>query len=128
MDRLEASGMRRRLLERSAEVRADIRRELLKYDHEKYGELADQLSDPGEHSVADLLVDVDLAEISRDVEEFRDIEAALLRIAHGTYGLCVDCDEAIDPQRVARVPAASRCYTCQEAYERKGQQKHPGTL
>lgn len=120
--------VKKRLLERSDAVRADIRRELAKYDEEKYSALADRLADPGEQSVADLLVDVDLAEITRDVEEFRNIEAALLRIAHGTYGLCVDCDVSIDKERLTAIPAASRCRLCQEAFEGKDQREHHRTL
>lgn len=126
MEQADLNAMKRRLLDRSAAVRADIRRELAKYDQERYGQLADRLADPGEHSVADLLVDLDLAEISRDVQEFREIEAALLRIAHGSYGQCIDCDEAISPERLDSMPAASRCYACQQAIERKApRERHP---
>jgi len=110
---------RARLLERSAIVRADIRRELVKCDQEHYASLAERIADPGEKSVADLLSDVDLAEITRDVEEIRDIEAALLRIAHGTYGRCLRCGEEIAGERLNAMPAASRCRSCQEAVERR---------
>ena len=117
----ELHDVRTRLLERSAIVLADIRRELVKCDQEQYASLADRIADPGEKSVADLLVDVDLAEITRDVEEIREIEAALLRIARGTYGRCIECGEAIGRQRLSAVPAASRCHACQEAVERRGE-------
>jgi RNA polymerase-binding transcription factor DksA len=111
------ADVRRRLLERSAEVRADIVRELRKCDDEHYQELAGTVSDRGDESVADLLVDVDLAEITRDVAELRDIEAALLRIARGIYGNCVDCDESISRERLESTPSAVRCVPCQERFE-----------
>lgn len=117
----ELHDTRARLLERSAVVRADIRRELVKCDQEHYASLADRIADPGEKSVADLLSDVDLAEITRDVEEIREIEAALLRIAHGTYGRCIECGEAIARERLSAMPAASRCHACQEAVERRSE-------
>jgi DnaK suppressor protein len=117
MPRTAHEAVRQRLLKRSGELLDDIRRELRKTDQERYSDLADRLSDPGEQSVADLLVDVDLAEITRDIEEFREIEAALLRIAHGTYGTCIDCNEPIAAERLSSVPAASRCFTCQQAFE-----------
>ena len=79
------------LLSRSRNLREEIRQELLKQDNEHYQELAGTVHDLEEESVADLLVDLDLAEIDRHVEEFRSIEAALLRIAHGSYGICIDC-------------------------------------
>jgi len=110
---------RARLLERSAIVRDDIRRELVKCDQEHYASLADRVADPGEKSVADLLSDVDLAEITRDVEEIREIEAALLRIAQGTFGRCIQCGEEIAGERLNAMPSAGRCRSCQEAVERR---------
>lgn len=113
------SHIKQRLLARSEELRADIQRELHKHDNEEYIALAHRVSDPAEQSVADLLVDVTLAEISRDVAEFRDIEAALLRLAQGTYGICLDCEDPVSPERLDRNPAASRCLNCQQAFEEK---------
>jgi RNA polymerase-binding transcription factor DksA len=124
--RKPTASVRTRLLERSRELRADIARELRKYDDEHYAELAERFADSGEQSVADLLVDLNLAEISRDVAEFRDIEAALLRLAHGTYGACVDCGTEIDPERLRIAPSAARCLPCQQRYERQNpSEKHP---
>lgn len=119
---------RQRLLRRLDEVRADIRRELLKYDSETYGQLADRVADSGERAVADLLVDIDLAEIDRDVEECRAIEAALLRLSDGSYGSCTDCGEAIDAARLENDPAVSRCYECQQRFERRDRKVHHRTL
>ncbi|HUL81437.1 MAG TPA: TraR/DksA C4-type zinc finger protein [Gammaproteobacteria bacterium] len=115
--RAPSADARRRLLARSAEVRADIVRELRKCDDERYQELAGNVTDRGDESVADLLVDVDLAEIGRDVAELRDIEAALMRVAQGTYGTCVDCDASIDRARLESTPSAVRCVPCQQRFE-----------
>jgi RNA polymerase-binding transcription factor len=125
---VQTSRIRQHLLDRSKELREDIQRELRKYDDETYGQLADRVADSGEQSFADLLADVDLAEISRDVAEFRDIEAALLRLADGSYGLCVSCAEAIEPRRLDRTPAAARCLGCQQAFENRDRETHYRTL
>ena len=77
-----------------------------------------------ERSVADLLVDVNLAEVSRDIEELRDVEAALVRIDKGTYGVCGECGAEIGQDRLTAVPAASRCYDCQVGFENAAQQQH----
>jgi len=113
-----------RLLERAAELRADIRRELLKRNVEHYADLAGEITDRSEESVADLLVDVNLAEISRDVEELRDVEAALERVGDGTYGVCSQCGADIEHDRLSAVPAASRCYGCQVEFESLSHQEH----
>jgi DnaK suppressor protein len=122
----ELEQLRRRLLDREDALRADIQRELRKYDSEQYGKLADGVADPGEQSVADLLVDVDLAEITRDVTEVREIEHALLRLAQGAYGDCVDCGTPIESARLHYAPATQRCLECQERFERRDDQpRHP---
>ena len=42
----------------------------------------------------------------------RGIDAALRRIEDGSYGLCCDCDEPIDPRRLEFDPTALRCVDC----------------
>ena len=45
------------------------------------------------------------------------IDAALARIANGTYGACIDCGEPIPPQRLDRRPESARCVPCQKEAE-----------
>ncbi len=52
--------------------------------------------------------------LDRDSVLLRDVRAALARIAAGTYGVCVRCEEDIAPRRLAAVPWASLCLKCQE--------------
>ncbi len=44
--------------------------------------------------------------------EIRMIEAALKRIEDGTFGICVNCGEAISAERLDAVPHAPRCRNC----------------
>jgi DnaK suppressor protein len=46
--------------------------------------------------------------------ELRLVEAALDRVANGTYGRCLRCDEEISINRLTALPHASLCITCQE--------------
>ncbi|MCI0401601.1 MAG: TraR/DksA C4-type zinc finger protein [Gammaproteobacteria bacterium] len=96
---------------------ADIRGELRKYDNERYAEIAGAVHDPADESFADMLVDTNLAEIDRDVNEVRDVEGALMRIRSGTYGACLDCGEPIELGRLKATPAAARCMPCQRKHE-----------
>lgn len=115
---------KRRLLELSTSLREDIARELVKCDHEQYVTLAGRISDSGEQAVADWLVDVNLAEVTRDIDELRDVEAAMQRIQLGTYGECVDCKTPIPQERLSAMPAASRCLSCQSSYEGRDRREH----
>jgi RNA polymerase-binding transcription factor DksA len=55
--------------------------------------------------------------------ELRLVEAALDRVAHGTYGSCLRCDEEISINRLTALPHASLCITCQEdADDRKSRE------
>jgi RNA polymerase-binding transcription factor DksA len=110
---------KRRLLERGARLKADIERERAKYDSDRDAASRDTVRDPGDASVADVTLDTDLAEIDRDVQELDDINAALARVAAGTYGFCVDCGRPIEPDRLEQVPQAARDLECQQRFERR---------
>jgi DnaK suppressor protein len=58
------------------------------------------------------------AETERDLAELQRVDAALHRIADGTYGRCTDCREPIPTRRLRAQPSAARCARCQAAAER----------
>ncbi len=103
--------------DRFFELREEIRRELLESEDQHYIDLAGQVYDRGDASVADLLVDLQLASLDRHTEEIRDIDAALMRITAGNYGVCIDCEVSIEADRLKAYPTAKRCQPCQARYE-----------
>ena len=113
----EYSHFEHKLRERWCELRDEIREALSRSDNEGYVDIAGRVGDLEDQSLADLLVDVNLAEVTRDVEEIRAIERALKRIALGTYGICVSCGQPIERERLEAYPTAHRCAACQRAYE-----------
>ena len=111
-------ALRAQLEERNAALRDEVRQELLATDEEHYIDLAGQVHDLEEESVADLLVDLDLAVIDLHINEIREIEAALARMNTGAYGVCSDCNDELELARLRAFPIARRCVMCQEKYER----------
>ncbi len=103
--------------DRFYELREEIRLELLDSDDQTHIHLAGRVHDRGEESVANLLVDIQLANIDRHIQEIRDIDAALMRIATANYGVCIDCEDSIADDRLGAYPTAKRCQPCQSAYE-----------
>jgi len=56
----------------------------------------------------------------------RMIDAAVLRIENGTFGLCVGCGDEINPRRLDALPWTQYCLHCQEDLERnKGRGSYP---
>ncbi len=51
------------------------------------------------------------------LRERRRLEAALVRLDEGTYGLCFQCGDAIGRDRLEADPGAPFCAPCQEAVE-----------
>ena len=106
------------LKDRFSDVREEIRQELLRSDDQHFIDLAGQVHDLEDESVADLLVDLNLAMIDMHVEQIRDIDASLMSIAQGGYGVCIDCGIDIAFERLNAYLTAKRCTSCQSAYER----------
>jgi DnaK suppressor protein len=48
-------------------------------------------------------------------EALAEVEAALRRLADGTYGLCERCGQPISPARLEAMPAARLCISCAAA-------------
>lgn len=55
--------------------------------------------------------------LKRREAKLRAIDVALLRIEEGEYGLCLNCDEPINPNRLAVDPTASYCIECANKHE-----------
>lgn len=48
-----------------------------------------------------------------------EIDAALQRVDRGEYGVCEDCGEAIQEQRLEAIPWARRCFADETAFEKE---------
>lgn len=83
-----------------------------------YNETGGRVGDVGDASVAKFLMDFDNSMIEFNVAELRAIDAAKERLAQGSYGDCIDCEQAIDFRRLAVYPIANRCIRCQALHEK----------
>lgn len=128
LDGRQVSSLKSVLRDRAARLREEIRQTLLKSDSEQYAQIANEVRDLEDESFADLIVDVNLAEIDRDLDELRAVEDALRRIAEGSYGSCEECGLVIEPHRLKATPSATRCFDCQTTFERTHYQRVGHTL
>jgi len=59
--------------------------------------------------------DYAMSSLERNSDRLREVRSALGRIAAGTFGICSNCEENINPKRLTAIPWASFCIVCQEA-------------
>lgn len=116
LNRTQIESLSHLLNERAAVLRADLQRE--EDGKENYIDIANEIAEPGMSSFASLTVDLGHAEITRDINELKAIDAARERIKNGTYGECVDCLTPIPYERLEVQPAAMRCAPCQNLHEK----------
>ena len=57
------------------------------------------------------------AQQRRAVQKQR-IDSALSRLEKGNYGLCIRCEELIDPKRLEFDPSVPLCFDCAQSRER----------
>lgn len=51
-------------------------------------------------------------------EEIAKVSAALARMENGRYGICIECAEPIEPDRIIAYPYANECIDCARLDER----------
>jgi len=118
LDAAQLAELKTAIRDRAGELREEIRQTLRRSDSEQYAQIANEVRDLEDESFADLIVDVNLAEIDRDLDELRSMEAAQRRMAEGGYGQCEECGRAIEFHRLQATPSATRCFDCQTTFER----------
>ena len=120
LSKKDLDAFARRLQERRRALIAEIRQEIEDGEDEHSVALRDQFDDLDPHddrAVSDWVREVGIAQVVRDTRELDDVEAALRRVADKSYGVCVDCGEAIPRARLDATPSAVRCVPCQEKAE-----------
>jgi DnaK suppressor protein len=80
-------------------------------------------NDAGDRSEMDRAGDTNISMAQRHATELEEIDAALGRIAEGTYGECEECGRDIGAARLEVQPTARFCIECQQRLEQR-----PGML
>ena len=106
LNRRELIELARSIEDRHAMLAGEIRRTAARARDESWSAVAGEVHDFADESLADLVADVDLAEVKRDLAEVHALEAARERIADGSYGVCADCGDDSPVARLRAQPAA----------------------
>src|SRR6185437_11573538 len=97
----QRSALEASLRTRRNELRADVAAKLKTQDDPGLVGLRNRMEDTDDWAVADAMAAQDITLVSRDLAELANVEEALVRIADGTYGACVDCANPIPYPRLA---------------------------
>ena len=79
-----------------------------------------EVRDEEEQRMDEFVRDMDFALLEMESETLLRIDEALMRLEHGSYGICDRCDEPIAEARLRALPFATRCRDCQEREEELG--------
>ena len=107
------------------QLRDTVHRELLALDNERYADLAGDVRDNGDASVADMLVDIDMELFGKHKNDLREIENALSALGSDDFGYCEDCGKPIPFERLEVQPTATRCVEDQERFEQQSGDQQP---
>src|SRR5260370_27877452 len=78
---------------------------------EKTADALDEVQLAGERELA-------IRNLDRESNMLRNVRGALGRVADGSYGTFMHCEEEISPKRLNAVPWTAFCIKCQEAADR----------
>jgi DnaK suppressor protein len=110
MSKTELEKYKATLEAKKAEIAASLRnRDEIAI--EKAADAIDEVQLAGERELA-------IRNLDRESILLRNVRAALARIADGSFGTCLHCEEDISPKRLNAVPWAPFCIRCQEAADR----------
>ncbi|MDO6525856.1 MULTISPECIES: TraR/DksA C4-type zinc finger protein [unclassified Motilimonas] len=80
---------------------------------------ASQLLKLSNSDFIEAVVRLDMPQISEKVRCIKRIDAALCQIEFGLYGVCSDCEEAIEPELLSSDPTEQRCLSCKTKFEKR---------
>src|SRR5918997_813245 len=87
--------LRNHMLERQGVLTSEVNEQRSRAAEDGNEDALGGVGDAGDESVVRMVTDLHLQEAGRDLEELRDIEAALQRLDEGTYGDCDECGNEI---------------------------------
>jgi DnaK suppressor protein len=103
---------REELIEKMDELRGAVSRTAVRM---KGG--SDRMADFVDQAAAECEQTVELVIRGRESDQIREIEAAILRIDQGRFGVCGRCGREIAPKRLLLAPLSRLCTACKQRME-----------
>ena len=109
MTRRQKQQIEKRLADKLAELtgKTDRRSELK----------AERLNDPDEETRLRQDLDLAVSVINTDWETAKAVEQAMDLLQTGQYGICRECEESINSNRLEAIPWTTLCVSCKESQD-----------
>ena len=88
-------------------------------NHASHQIVADQLLKLNNNDFIETVVRFDIPQLSEKIHQIKRIDAALCQIEFGLYGICSDCEEAIEAHLLANDTTEQRCMCCKQKFEKR---------
>ena len=110
-------ALRKELLKQRTVILGEAKKEIGRIISGENRQIVETALDDGDWSVVDLSEDISLKQLSTHRENLTKIDEALRKLDEGTYGICEECGEEIDIERLKVMPFAIYCKEDQERKE-----------
>lgn len=112
-------SIRTKLLQKKQALIIETTKEFSKHVNGEFRELAEAAEEDGNGGVRDISEDISISMLGKNRRLLNSINDALKKIASGTYGICEECEDLINENRLLANPAAILCISCQEEKEKE---------
>ena len=85
----------------------------------KFAVEKDEIKEEVDHATVEIAQSVEINLLGREKILFEKILTSLEKIKTGNFGICEDCDEAIEIKRLQARPVTTLCIACKEAQEKE---------
>lgn len=116
------------LRQQRARLRDELLSRLENSDDASLRDVAGQVRDWGDESLASVVAEHYLQLADRLGDEINAVDDALSEIDRGEYGRCAGCGSDIAFERLQAEPAAKLCIQCQKTHERLQAETESPTL
>jgi DnaK suppressor protein len=110
--------VKERLLSRKQRLWLEVKQQLKSSIGDGYQEMLATARDEEDQASVSLLAETQLTLLGPKRQELEAIEEALQRLENGSYGLCENCGQSIEPRRLEIMPETPLCRNCQQLREK----------
>lgn len=120
-----ATRLKKMLLDKKRKMWNDLRDEFFRKLGREYNSQFDNPHDLEELGLIDVIEDMGIAVADIRKEDLEKMDQALRKLDEGTYGVCDECGEEIEEERLKVMPFAEYCLRCKSDKEMREMKKKP---